>query len=146
MQDTKRPALSRTWKATVTYRECGVVVDVTTYTVTLSRAVIGGPLAAQVDGQEVDVTRAVGILQGAQVEVLNEVLSQPTPPSIGKGRAHKLHKIMARLGLRDHYGIARRACGLGECYSLAALTEGQAREVWAYLLNMFPVDARAAAA
>ncbi|WP_135230146.1 hypothetical protein [Deinococcus fonticola] len=147
MQDTKRPALSRTWKAVVTYRECGTVTAVDTHTITLSREVVGGPLSATVDGQPVTVKQAVNLLEGARVEVLAEVLSQPSAPAtIGKARAHKLHTIMGRLGLHDHYGIARRGAGLDECYSLAALTEQQARQVWAYLLNMFPLDAHRAAA
>lgn len=146
MQDTKRPALSRTWQATVTYRECGTVTAVDTYTVTLSREVVGGPLSATVDGQTVALRHALNLLEGARVEVLAETLSQPTPPTIGKARAHKLHTIMGRLGLHDHYGIARRGAGLEECFSLAALTEQQAREVWSYLLAMFPLDAHRAAA
>lgn len=148
MQDTKAPALSRTWRTSNTTEMDGAVVSSSTHTVTLSRAQVGGTLAAEVDGQPATVARAVSLLEDAwNVEVLEEVLSQPqTPPTIGKARAHKLHTIMGRLGLHDHYGIARRGAGLDECFSLAALTEQQARAVWAYLVNMFPLDAHRAAA
>ncbi|WP_293914493.1 CIA30 family protein [Deinococcus sp.] len=39
MNDTRRPALSRTWATVTTYRECGVVVEVSKDTVTLSSGV-----------------------------------------------------------------------------------------------------------
>lgn len=145
-QTTKPRALFRAWQAKVTYRECGTVTDVTTYTVTMSRTAAG--IVASVDGKETDVKRAARILENAEADnaltLTAEILDTPTPP-IGKARAHKLHKIMGRLGLQDHYGVARRATG-EECFSLASLTEQQARDVWAYLLNMFPVDAWEAAA
>ncbi len=51
MKDTKRPALSRTWATVTTYRECGVVVDVSRDTVTISREVLGGPISATVNGE-----------------------------------------------------------------------------------------------
>ena len=37
MNDSKRPALSRTWDTVTVYRECGVTVDVARVSVTLSR-------------------------------------------------------------------------------------------------------------
>lgn len=70
----------------------------------------------------------------------------PAPvPTIGKARAARLHKIMGRLGLHAHYGVAARALGR-EVFSLAALTEAEARQVWAFVVNMFPHAARQAAA
>lgn len=144
---TKPRAITRTWQARVTFREVGVVTDVITYTITMTRTTLG--IVATVNGELVDVLTADRILRNAQAEngltLISEEL-EPTPPTIGKGRAHRLHIIMGRLGLHDHYGIARRACGLDECFSLAQLTEQQAREVWAYLTNMFPDTAWEAAA
>lgn len=147
MQDTKCPALSRTWRTHNTTELDGAVISARQHTVTLSREVVGGPLNAEVDGQPANVKQAVNLLSDAwKVEVLAEVLSQPTAPAtLGNARAHKLHQIMSRLGLQDHYGIARRATG-NDCFSLAVLTEAEAKQVWAYLLNMFPFDARRAAA
>lgn len=146
-QSPEKPAaLSRTWQATVTYRECGVVTAISTYNVTIKvNAQAEGGYSATINGQEAGVIDAGRILENARREnglhVLEEVLAPlPTSP-IGKVRAHKLHQIMGRLGLYDHYGIARRATGLETCYSLAALTDWQAHEVWAYLCNMFPQDA-----
>ena len=143
---TKPSALFRAWLATVTYRECGVVTDVTTYTVTMSRTQTG--IVATVNGKEVDVLTADRILSNAQADngltVTAEIFDTPTP-TIGKARAHRLHKIMGRLGLHDHYGVARRATGQ-DIFSLAQLTEEQAKEVWAYLTNMFPDTAWEAAA
>jgi len=68
------------------------------------------------------------------------------PLTIGKARAAKLHRLMGRLGLcnPDHYGSARRAIGR-DVFSLATLTEQEAREVWSYLCRTFP-EARALAA
>lgn len=151
MQDTpntsKPRALFRAWQARVTYRECSVITAIETYTVTMSRTAQG--VTATVNGKEVDVLAAGRILSSARQDngltVTAEILDTPAP-TIGKARAHRLHIIMGRLGLHDHYGIARRACGLAECYSLAALTDQQARDVWGYLLTMFPLDAHAAAA
>lgn len=62
-------------------------------------------------------------------------------PTIGKGRAHKLHKIMGRLGLPhlQHYGLAAAAlCEPFPLDSLATLTETEARRVWAHLCKLFP--------
>ena len=103
MQDTpKAPALSRTWQATVTYRECSVVTDIVTYTVTMTRTAQG--FTATVDGKEVDVLAAARILKNAQndngLTVTAEILDTPAP-TIGKARAHKLLVIMGRLGLHE---------------------------------------------
>jgi len=55
----------------------------------------------------------------------------PTPSSIGKARASRLHRILARLGLghADHYRAAWAALGR-PVDSLAALTEQEGRQVW----------------
>lgn len=68
------------------------------------------------------------------------------PAALGKPRAHKLHKIMGRLGLghAEHYRFAARALGQN-VESLAALTVEQARKVWAALVSAYP-QARALAA
>ncbi|CAM4059405.1 hypothetical protein [Deinococcus marmoris] len=63
MHDTKRCALSRTWHAHTTYRECGVVTSIATHTVTITRTPQG--CVAEVDGQPVDVLAADRVLRAA---------------------------------------------------------------------------------
>lgn len=137
MHDTKRPALSRSWKATITYRECGVVTGSSTHTVTLSRELVGGPLSATVDSQAASVRRAVNLLEGAQVEVLAEVLSLPT---IGNPAACELHRELGRLKYRDHYAAASEALGL-TVRSLASLTAAQAQAVREYAYGQWGLTA-----
>lgn len=139
MDTTKPRALSRTWAATVTYRECGVIVERVTYTVTLSRTADG--FAAEVNGQPAPLKAALNILQGAQVTVTAEVLDTPPAPTLGRARAASLHRLMGRLGLpsAQHYALA--AAALGEWAplpSLAALTECEARTVWTHLCTLYP--------
>ena len=133
-------ALSRTWQTVTTYRECGVVVEVSRDTVTLSRDMIDGELAATVNGQGVEVSRAVSLLKYAdqQPSLTAETLA---PLTIGKARAARLHKIMGRIGLPSfqHYGLAAAAlCEPFPLDSLAALTESEARRVWAHLCRCYP--------
>lgn len=135
-------ALSRTWQTVTTYTACGENWGRSVDTVTLSRAFVGGPLLATINGEEVELSRAVRLLQDADTQptVTAEVL--PTePPTIGKRRAAKLHKIMGRLGLPNfqHYGLAAAAlCEPFPLDSLATLTEQEARRVWAHLCKLFP--------
>lgn len=79
---TKVPALSRTWEATVTYRECGVVTAVRTYTVTISR--LTGEYTAEIDGQPVSVLAADKLLTGAQRTLTHEVIPTPTGMRAGQ--------------------------------------------------------------
>ncbi|WP_161881490.1 hypothetical protein [Deinococcus alpinitundrae] len=134
-----KPALSRTWQTVTTYRECGVVVEVARHTVTLSREVLGGELAATVNSQAVELPRALSLLRNADtVTVTAETLASQT---IGKARAARLHKIMGRVGLPSfqHYGLAAAAlCEPFPLDSLAALTESEARRVWAHLCRCYP--------
>ena len=61
----------------------------------------------------------------------------PAPvPTIGKARARKLHVLMARFGIVNHYAAAEKAVQ-HEVSSLAALTETEARKVWRYLKAHF---------
>lgn len=131
MKSTKPRALSRTWEAHTTYRECSVVTGTATYTVTMTRTADG--FTATVNGQPVGVLDADRILRNAdRLTVIAETLE--TPPTIGKGRAQELHRIMGKVGLphAQHYALA--AAALGEWSplpSLADLTEDEARTVWA---------------
>ena len=138
MNSTK--ALSRTWQTVTTYRECGVSVEVARDTVTLSRAFLGGELAATVNGQAAQVERALSLLKNAdQQPTLTAETLAPLP--IGKARASKLHKIMGRVGLPSfqHYGLAAAAlCEPFPLDSLATLTEQEARRVWAHLCQLYP--------
>ena len=144
MNSTK--AISRTWQTVTTYRECGVVTEVSRQTVTLSREVLGGELSASVNGQAVELPRALSLLRNADsVTVMAETLA---PQPIGKARAARLHKIMGRVGLPSfqHYGLAAAAlCEPFPLDSLASLTEQEARRVWAHLCRCYP-SARALAA
>ena len=144
--NTSTLALSRTWQTVTTYRECGVVVEVSRDTVTLSREVLGGELGATVNGQAVELPRALSLLRNADsVTVTAETLD---PQNIGKARAARLHKIMGRLGLPSfqHYGLAAAAlCEPFPLDSLASLTEQEARRVWVHLCRCFP-SARSLAA
>ena len=146
MNDTKRPALSRTWQTVTTYRECGVVTSIDHDTVSISREVLGGPIHASINGEACDMARADRMLRNADSRTLTaETLA---PLTIGKARAAALHKIMARLGLpsAQHYGLAAAAlCEPFALDSLATLTEDEARRVWAHVCRMFPT-ARSVAA
>ena len=82
--DTTRqevPALSRTWTAQVAYRECGVVTDIRTYTVTISNF---DGYTAEVDGKETDVVSAARILSNAKADngltLIKEI--RPIPASM----------------------------------------------------------------
>ncbi|RJF74635.1 hypothetical protein D3875_03580 [Deinococcus cavernae] len=147
---SKPPALSRTWRVFVEYRVYGEFWGNATYEVTLSREYVGGDLSATVDGQPAEADRAVNILNSAATyEVLAETLSDPTTPAplqlpaptIGKARAHSLHKIMGALGISHarHYGLAAAAIGepvpLG---SLSDLTDKEAGRVWAHVCRLYP--------
>ena len=146
MNDSKRPALSRTWQTRNSDKLDGAVVASYTHTVTISRDMMGGTFSAQLDGEAVSLSRADAVLRDAWERVL--VAETLAPDTIGKARAHKLHKIMGRLGLphAQHYGLAAAAlCEPFALDSLATLTEQEARRVWAHVCRMFPA-ARSVAA
>ncbi|WP_293914246.1 glycosyl hydrolase family 65 protein [Deinococcus sp.] len=145
MNDTKRPALSRTWQTVTTYRECSVVVEVSRDTVTLSREEVGGKLSAQVNGEAVELGRAIRLLKNANSTTVTAEVLAALPVTIGAARAAKLHKLMTRVGVPSvhHYASAARATGR-EVWSLASLTELEARQTWAYLRRMFPAAQHAA--
>lgn len=149
MKDISPITITRTWKLDLfgSYGEgnsARVSLGSKTITLTGGRDSKGNllPLAAQIDGQDATAEEAVRLLEWAKVEGRVELLSEVrTMPTIGKARAHKLHKIMGRLGLpsAQHYAIA--AAALGEWVpvpSLAELTEREARTVWAHLCTLFP--------
>lgn len=128
--NTRTPATSRTWQTVAFLEDCGTVRDVARHTVTLTMTPAG--IVATVDGQAVSEAQAVSILNRAdRVTVTAETLA---PAPIGKGRACELHKIMARAGVPsgEHYAFAAAALDT-PVYSLAALTEPEARAVWRFL-------------
>lgn len=149
MQDTAPSsttprALFRAWQATVTYRECGTVTDVQTYTVTMSRTAQG--VTATLNGRPADVLAAARILSSAQSEnaltVTAEILDTPSTPAraIGKAAAHELHRELGRLGYRDHYTTAAEVLGVPVA-SLAALTTEQAQTVRSYAYGNWGLSA-----
>ncbi|GAA5438167.1 hypothetical protein [Deinococcus aquaticus] len=136
MNDTTAPrTLSRTWETVTLDRMDGAVVQTRAHTVTLTRTPAG--IEAQVNGEACELARAVSILNGAdRVTVTAQTLEAPT---IGKTRAARLHRLMARAGVPsgEHYGFAGAALDR-PVFSLAALTEEDARAVWAFLCEAFP--------
>lgn len=141
MHTTTR-ATSRTWATATTYRECGVVTGQAVQSVTLTRT--PGGLEATVNGEACELRRAVSILQGATRTTVTAETLEPAP--IGKARACDLHKLMARAGVPsgEHYGLAGAALDR-PVFSLATLTETDARAVWHFLQATHP-HARAFAA
>ena len=109
-------------------RECGVVVDVRSHTVTLTRTAAG--LAAEIDGQVAMLDSAVRLLTQAQrVSLLEEVLTAPAPVAgevavIGKAVACELHRELGRLGYREHYALAGDVLNR-VVLSLAAITAAE---------------------
>ena len=134
-QNPKPRALFRAWTARVTYRECGTVTGISTYTVTMSRA--AGGFIATVNGKEVDVKAAARILESAEADkaltVTAEILDTPAPAPerLGKAAAYELHRELGRLRFRDHYATASEALGV-PVSSLAALTAEEANTVRSY--------------
>ncbi|WP_424951008.1 hypothetical protein [Deinococcus sp.] len=129
---TTAPAF-RVWNLTAAAILDGAVLSVHSYTVKVER--VGDTLtAAYVDGLPVSIERAAHLLTWAkntgtvkQVEAFDPAPALP----LGKPRASRLHRIMARLGLghADHYRAASAALGR-PVDSLAALTEQEGRTVW----------------
>ncbi|GGO19492.1 hypothetical protein [Deinococcus humi] len=120
-------ATARTFTAHHIDRECGVVVHVQDYAVTIARTARG--LIATVDGVQVPVLEADRILRtAARVEVMSEVL-EAAP--IGKPAACNLHKELGALGYRSHYALAAEVLGK-PVPSLAALSAEDAATVRQY--------------
>lgn len=137
MKDSKPRALSRTWAAHTTYRECGVVTGTAVYTVTMNRTAHG--FTATVDGQPVDVLAADRVLRNAdRLTVTAEVLD--TRPTIGNAAGHELHKELGRLGFRAHYLTASEALGRAVA-SFAALTAQDAYTVRDYARGQWGMTA-----
>ncbi|MBZ9750738.1 hypothetical protein K7W42_07675 [Deinococcus sp. HMF7604] len=136
MQDTttKPRALTRTWEAVVTYRECSVVTGHQTFVVTLTR--VAGVIEATINGAAAAVRDALNILRGALVTKLDEVL-EPAP--IGKPQAANLHRRMGRAGLRnaEHYELASAALER-PVHSFAGLTAQEAATVLGFFTDAFP--------
>ena len=111
-----------------------------TYTAPLSGAQIvatvdGGTLQALTYAGEAQPVTALAAAQVAhEVSYLDGVTFTPAPREIGKARAAKLHRLMGRAGIPsgEHYGFAGAALDR-PVYSLAALTEAEARAVWHFL-------------
>ena len=121
----------RVWNLTAAAILDGAVLSVHSYTVKVER-VSDTLTAASVNGLPVSIERAALLLTWArdtgtvkQVEAFDPALT------LGKPRASRLHRILARLGLghTDHYRAASAALGR-PVDSLAALTEQEGRRVW----------------
>jgi len=122
--NTDRRADYRKFDVLTVDRECGVVVDVRSHTVTLTRTAAG--LIAEIDGLADTVDSAVRLLTQAQrVNLLEEVLTAPMPTGvIGKAVACELHRELGRLGYREHYALAGDVLNR-VVPSLAALTAAE---------------------
>ena len=119
-------ASTRTWNTSTDDLMDGAVVQTRTHTVTLTRTRTG--LVALVDGQPADVLAADAILRGATTLT---VTAEALEVVIGKPAACELHKVLGRLGFRDHYATASDALGR-RVTSLAALTADEAATVRSY--------------
>lgn len=146
MQDT---TTARTYLKARTFNgfdvlECyGEVWSRAAVSVRFEVAAPGAPVTATVNGQPAVLEAALQIAAGLSQRTVSEERA-PLPPSaapasIGKARAHRLHILMAQAGVPsgEHYRTAARALGRGVA-SLAALSEGEARRVWAYLGSAYP--------
>lgn len=136
---TTRPRLpratSRTFEASVTWRECGVVTGHSVYTVTLTHTPAG--ILAEVNGEAAPLERAVNILQIAdRVTVTAETLAVV----IGKAAACELHRELGRLQFRDHYATASAALER-HVVSLASLTAEEAHTVQSYARGQWSLSA-----
>lgn len=149
MQDTAL-TITRTWEVALygSYGEgpsARAYLGTHTVTLTGGRGAQGQPLhiRAQVDGREVSEQDAVSLLNWAKRDGRVTLLSEErTVPTIGKARAHTLHGLMGRAGIPsgEHYGFAGAALDR-PVFSLAALTEADARAVWRFLTATHPAAA-----
>ena len=120
----------RVWNLTAAAILDGAVLSVHSYTVKVERE--GDTLTATyVDGQPVSIERAALLLTWARDTGTVKQVEAFDPAPLGKPRASRLHRILARLGLSnpDHYRAASAALGR-PVDSLAALTEHEGRAVW----------------
>lgn len=142
MKDTSPVTVTRTWEVAL-YGSYGEGPSARVYLGTRTVTLSGGrnargqllPIVAQVGGCEVSEEEAVSLLNWAKAEGRVTLLSeQRTVPTIGKRRGCELHRLMSRVGIpsREHYGFAGAALDQ-PVYSLAALTEADARQVWRFL-------------
>ncbi|WP_216319769.1 hypothetical protein [Deinococcus aestuarii] len=124
---------TRTWATVTTYTAHGEHWGTARHTVTLTRDA-AGTMTAEVNGQPAPLARAVGILQGADTATLTHEAYLGEPAPIGKRRACELHRLMGQMGVpsHEHYGFAGAALDR-PVYSLAALTEAEARAVSRFL-------------
>ncbi|WP_019588208.1 hypothetical protein [Deinococcus apachensis] len=142
MKDTSPVTITRTWEVALygSYGEgSSARVYLGTRTVTLSggRSPRGQllPIVAQVNGCEVSEVEAVSLLNWAKAEGRVTLLSeQRIVPTIGKRRACELHRLMSHAGIPsgEHYGFAGVALDR-PVFSLATLTQQEARLVWHFL-------------
>lgn len=141
--NTGTRAQSRTFNVLTVDRECGVVVDVRTSIVTLTRT--EASLVAEVDGETTATEFAVRLLQQAErVWLLEEVLV----PVIGKATARLLHIELGRLGYRtsvSHYEAASAVLGRAVT-SLATLTAEEAALTRSYAYGQLGLETGTVAA
>lgn len=147
MQHTPAQYLkARSFSGVYTVECYGEVWSRSALTVRFEVAAPGAPVVATVNGQPADLEAALTMAHGLTGRTVSEEWAdRPAPAPIGKARARRLHILMARAGVASgqHYTEAARALGRGVA-SLAALTEGEARRVWAHLCRAYPAAAGAA--
>lgn len=147
MNDSSPVTVTRTWKVAL-YGSYGEGRSATVYLGTRTVTLTGGrdgrgrrlPLTAQVDGQPAPISEAVGLLEWANVEGRVTLLSEErVVPTIGKPRAARLHRLLSHAGIPsgEHCGFAGAALDR-PVFSLAALTEPEARAVWRFLIATHP--------
>lgn len=147
MKDTTPVTVTRTWEVAL-YGSYGDGPSARVYLGKRTVSLSGGrdahgnllPIVAQVNGCEVSEEEAVSILNWGKREGRVTLLSETRlVPTIGKRRACELHRLMGRAGIPsgEHYGFAGAALDR-PVFSLAALTEADARQVWRFLCSAFP--------
>lgn len=128
---SKPTNITRTFATVTNCRLDNIIIDRITHTVTLS-ADGQGVLTATVDGVQVDVQTADRLLcwakQDGSVTVLETVRGVE---GISKGEASNLHRVLGRLGFKNHAQVAADVLGRMVA-SFTQLSRDEARLVRSY--------------
>ncbi|MFB9991572.1 hypothetical protein ACFFLM_06275 [Deinococcus oregonensis] len=130
---SKPTDISRTFSAISNHRMDNIIIDRSTHTVTLS-ADAQGVLTATVDGVQVDVQTADGILRWARADGSVTVLETVyAVEGISMGEACNLHRVLGGFGFRGHCALTSELVGR-PLSSLTELSSDEAAMVrsWAY--------------
>ena len=124
-----QPATFKKWEARVITEQYGVLLDITTYTVTAEFD--GTGYSATINGRPAELRDAFVLVTTAEKQGGLTLLEEVRPDTIGKKAAHVMHQELAHLRFADHYAVAADALGR-PVSSLAALTAAEANLVYSY--------------